>query len=60
MVARWETGVWLGTRQKSDEHWAGLEDGRVESTKTIRLVKLSERLNADFVFFGLIIKGCPW
>ena len=57
MAERWKTGIWLGKRRKTDEHWVGLDDGTVDSTRTIRLVKPSERWSAERIF-GL--KGCPW
>ena len=57
MAERWKTGIWLGKRRKTDEHWIGLSDGSVEATRTIQLMKPSERWSAESIF---MLKGCTW
>ena len=37
MSERWLSGVWLGKKQSSDEHLVGLGNGKVSTTRSVRV-----------------------
>jgi len=57
MEPRWEEGIWLGKRVRSDEHIVACTSGKVMKARSIAMKPLSESWDAAAV---MAVKATPW
>ena len=53
---RWEHGIFLGVRRKSNELWIGTKDG-IESVRSVKRIPVEQRWGEDCVNW---IRWAPW